>query len=96
MSIQCLIIDDEPLAIEVIKTHIAQISEIELVSTFQNPLKAFDFIKNNAIDLIFLDIEMPLLTGIEFIKTIENPPKVIFTTAHRDYAVMSYELDVVD
>ncbi len=96
MSIKCLIIDDEPLAIEVIKTHIKQISEVELVATFQNPLKAFDFIKRNAVDLIFLDIEMPLLTGIDFIKTIENPPKVIFTTAHRDYAVMSYELDVVD
>jgi len=96
MSIKSLIIDDEPLAIEVIKTHILQIPEIELVSTFQNPLKAFDFIKNNVVDLIFLDIEMPLLTGIELIKTMENPPRVIFTTAHRDYAVMSYELDVVD
>jgi DNA-binding LytR/AlgR family response regulator len=96
MSIKCLIIDDEPLAIQVIETHIKQISEIELVRTFQNPLKAFDFLKDNEIDLVFLDIEMPLLTGIDFVKSLTNPPKVIFTTAYRNYAVTSYELDVVD
>jgi DNA-binding LytR/AlgR family response regulator len=96
MSIKCLIIDDEPLAIEVIATHLKQMEEIELVQTFQNPLKAFDFVKDQDIDLIFLDIEMPLITGIDFVKNMENPPEIIFTTAHRDYAVTSYELDVVD
>lgn len=96
MPIKCLIIDDEPLAIQVIETHVKQISEIEVMGTFQNPIKAFDFLKENKIDLLFLDIEMPLLTGIDFIKSISNPPKVIFTTAYRNYAVTSYELDVVD
>jgi len=96
MSIKCLIIDDEPLAIEVIATHLKQMEEIELVQTFQNPLKAFDFVKDQEIDLIFLDIEMPLITGIDFVKNMENSPHIIFTTAHRDYAVTSYELDVVD
>lgn len=96
MSIKCLIIDDEPLAIEVIETHLKQIEEIDLLGTFQNPLKAFEFVKNHKVDLIFLDIEMPMITGVDFVKSLENPPKIIFTTAHRDYAVVSYELNVVD
>jgi DNA-binding LytR/AlgR family response regulator len=96
MTHKCLIIDDEPLAIEVIATHMKQIPDLEVIATFQNPLKAFQFLQNESIDLIFLDIEMPLITGIDFVKNLENPPKVIFTTAHRDYAVTSYELDVVD
>lgn len=96
MSIKCLIIDDEPLAIEVLETHLKQISEVEVLGTFQNPLEAFEFVKTHQIDLIFLDIEMPVLTGVDFVKSLETPPKIIFTTAHRDYAVVSYELNVVD
>jgi len=94
--IRCLIIDDEPLAIEVIKTHLGQLAELELVATFNNPVEASEILKNDTIDLIFLDIEMPLLSGIDFLKTFPNPPKVIFTTAYRHYAIESYELDVVD
>ena len=94
--IKCLIIDDEPLAIEVIKAHLSQLPELELVATFNNPIEAIEKLKNDNIDLIFLDIEMPLLSGIDFIKTIPNLPKVIFTTAYRNYAIESYELDVVD
>ncbi len=94
--IKCLIIDDEPLATEVIKVHLAQLSELRLIATFSNPVAALDTIKTESIDLIFLDIEMPLLSGIDFIKTIPNVPKVIFTTAYRNYAIESYELDVVD
>jgi len=94
--IRCLIIDDEPLAIEVIKSHVSQLSELDLVATFNNPIEAMEVIKNDSIDLIFLDIEMPLLSGIDFIKTIPNVSKVIFTTAYRNYAIESYELDVVD
>lgn len=94
--IRCLIIDDEPLAIEVIKTHLAQLSEIELVASFANPVAALDTIESENIDLVFLDIEMPLLSGIEFIKNSPIVPKVIFTTAYRNYAIESYELDVVD
>jgi DNA-binding LytR/AlgR family response regulator len=94
--IRCLIIDDEPLAIEVIEAHLSQLPELELVATFNNPIEALEMLKNDTIDLIFLDIEMPLLSGIDFIKTIPNVPKVIFTTAYRNYAIESYELDVID
>lgn len=94
--IRCLIIDDEPLAIEVIKAHLAQLPELALVGCFGNPVAALETLKTEQIDLIFLDIEMPLLSGIDFIKTIPTVPKVIFTTAYRNYAIESYELDVVD
>lgn len=94
--IRCLIIDDEPLAIEVIKMHLSQLPELELVATFNNPIEAIELLKQDTIDLLFLDIEMPLLSGIDFIKTIPNVPKVIFTTAYRNFAIESYELDVVD
>ncbi|MGK0377377.1 LytR/AlgR family response regulator transcription factor [Patiriisocius sp. Uisw_017] len=94
--IRCLIIDDEPLAIEVIKTHLSKLEELELVAAFNNPVEALETINTNTIDLIFLDIEMPLLTGIEFLKTLDNLPKVIFTTAYRNFAIESYELEVVD
>jgi len=94
--IRCLIIDDEPLAIEVIKAHLSQLSGFELINTFTNVVEALDVIKTENIDLIFLDIEMPLLSGIDFVKTIPNVPKVIFTTAYRHYAIESYELNVVD
>ncbi|PKG42870.1 LytR/AlgR family response regulator transcription factor [Psychroflexus sp. MES1-P1E] len=96
MKISCLVIDDEPLAIQVIKSHLNKIPGIEIISTFQNPVEALDMIKSTKIDLIFLDIEMPLLSGIELLKTLQHPPKVIFTTAYRNYATESYELDVVD
>lgn len=96
MAIKCLIIDDEPLAIQIIKAHLEQVPDLELVHTFQNPLVAFEFIQSNPIDLIFLDIQMPLLTGIDLIKSLQNPPAVIFTTAHRNYAIESYELEVID
>ena len=94
--IRCLIIDDEPLAIEVIKSHLSQLTGIDLVGTFANVIEAMEVIKTGNIDLIFLDIEMPLLSGIDFVKTIPNVPKVIFTTAYRHHAIESYELDVVD
>lgn len=94
--IRCLIIDDEPLAIDVIKSHLSQLSGFDLVGTFTNVITAMDMIKTENIDLIFLDIEMPLLSGIDFVKTIPNVPKVIFTTAYRHHAIESYELDVVD
>ncbi len=96
MPIKCLIIDDEPLAIELIKTHIAQDARLELVASFQNPMDAFGLLQKEQIDLIFLDIQMPMLTGIEFLKSIPNPPSVIFTTAYRDYAIEAYELNVID
>lgn len=88
--------DDEPLAIQIIEQHLSQISDVELLATFQNPVEAFEFLKSNTVDLLFLDIQMPLLTGIDLIKSLQPAPRVIFTTAYRNYAIESYELDIVD
>lgn len=95
-QIKCMIVDDEPLAIKLITRHVNELPGLMLVDSFQNPLEAFDLLKKEAIDLIFLDIQMPVLTGIEFVKSLPNPPGIIFTTAFRNYAVESYELNVVD
>ena len=94
--IKCIIVDDEPLAIKLITRHVNELPGLILVDSFQNPLEAFDLLKKESIDLIFLDIQMPVLTGIEFVKSLPNPPGIIFTTAFRNYAVESYELNVVD
>ncbi len=96
MSINCIIIDDEPLAIKVIEQYISNVSILNLKGTFENPMEAQELLNSNDIDLIFLDIQMPLITGIDFLKTIKINSKVIFTTAHRNYAIESYELDAVD
>lgn len=93
---KCLIIDDEPLAIMLIEKHISQIPQLEIVASCQNPLAAFEVLKKEPIDLLFLDIQMPVLTGLEFAKSLQHPPSIIFTTAYREYAVESYELNVVD
>ncbi|WP_276390984.1 LytR/AlgR family response regulator transcription factor [Eudoraea chungangensis] len=96
MSIHCLIIDDEPLAAELIADYVGKIPLLTLVTTCNNAIEAIEVIKNQQIDLLFLDIQMPMITGIEFLRSLINPPKVIFTTAYREYALESYELDVVD
>ncbi|WP_299243723.1 response regulator transcription factor [uncultured Aquimarina sp.] len=96
MKIRCIAIDDEPLALEVIQAHVKQIPDAELVASYTDPIEAFEQLKDSIVDLVFLDIEMPLLSGLDFVKTLKNPPKIIFTTAYRNYAIESYELDVVD
>lgn len=96
MSIKCLIVDDEPLAIEILQSYVERVDSLELVATCSNAVKAFDVLKKEHIDLLFLDIQMPKLTGIEFLKALNPAPKVVFTTAYREYAVESYELNVVD
>lgn len=96
MKAKCLIIDDEPLAINVIKNHLKEFNDIELESTFTNAIDALSYLQNNTVDLIFLDINMPLLDGLNFIKSLEKKPLIIITTAHIEYAVESYELDVLD
>lgn len=94
---KCIIVDDEPLAIEVIESYVERMDSLELVGKFRNAIKAFDYIQSGEpVDLIFLDIQMPKLTGIEFLKTLTNPPKVIFTTAYREYALEGFELEVLD
>ena len=95
-KIKCLLVDDEPLAITVLEKHIQQFSRLEIVGSCWNAVQAFELLKEQRVDLIFLDIQMPGLTGIEFVKSLQQPPAIIFTTAYRDYAVESYELDVID
>ena len=96
MKTKCLIVDDEPLAIQLIESHAAKIENLEIVAKCSNAMEAFNVIREKRIDLIFMDIQMPQITGIDFLKTLKNPPKVIITTAYRQYALEGYELDVVD
>ncbi|QCX39331.1 response regulator transcription factor [Aureibaculum algae] len=96
MNVKCLIIDDEPLAVNVIKNYLLQVNDVTLVNTFNNAVDALNFLKNNRVDLIFLDINMPLLDGLSFIKSLETKPEIIITSAYEEYAVESFELDVLD
>jgi DNA-binding LytR/AlgR family response regulator len=92
----CIIVDDEPLAIEIVESYVAKVEQLQLSGTFRNAISAFAFLQNNTVDLMFLDIQMPKLNGIDFLRTLKNPPKVIFTTAFRDYALEGFELEVAD
>tara|TARA_B100002049_G_scaffold38014_1_gene25224 strand:+ start:615 stop:1322 length:708 start_codon:yes stop_codon:yes gene_type:complete len=96
MSLKCVIIDDEPLAINVIKNHIAQLKGLEIIKTFDNAIESLDFLRSNEVDLLFLDINMPVLDGLSFLKSLDNKPMVILTTAHEEYAVEGFELEVLD
>lgn len=96
MKINCLIIDDEPLAINVIKNYLEPIENFEVINTFGNPIEGLNFLKNNNVDVIFLDINMPVLDGINFIKSLENPPLLVITSAYSQFAIETYELDVLD
>ena len=96
MSLRCVIIDDEPLAINVIKNHIAQLKGLEIIKTFDNAIESLDFLRTTEIDLLFLDINMPVLDGLSFLKSLDNKPMVILTTAHEEYAVEGFELEVLD
>ena len=93
---KCIIVDDEPLAIEIMESYVSKVDQLKLAGTFRNAVSAFTFLQQNQVDLIFLDIQMPKLSGIDFLKTLKNPPKVIFTTAFRDYALDGFELEVAD
>lgn len=96
MKTRCMIVDDEPLAIKLVQSHIEKIENLEVVATCTNAMTAFNLLREKKIDLIFMDIQMPQITGIDFLKTLKNPPKVIITSAYRQYALEGYELDVVD
>ncbi len=96
MQVKCLIIDDEPLAVKVVEKYIEEVDDFECVGNCSNGLEAIRFLNEQAVDLIFLDINMPKLSGMEFLETLKNPPQVVITTAYRDYAVESYNYDVVD
>lgn len=92
----CIIVDDEPLAREVLESFVGRIDGLELLASCDNAIKAFDILKKERVDLVFLDIQMPKLNGIDFLKVLDPTPNIIFTTAYREYAIESYELNVVD
>ena len=94
--IKAIIVDDEPLALDVLETYIDKMPELTLVAKCENAIEANEALKNNDVDLMFLDIQMPQITGVEFLKSLNNPPAVIFTTAYPDYAVEGFELNAVD
>jgi len=95
-KLNCLAIDDEPFALEIIKDYISKIPFWNLVETFDNGLSALHYLRENQVDVIFLDIQMPELTGIQLLKVLQNKPQIIFTTAYDKYALESYELNVTD
>lgn len=96
MKIKTIIVDDEPHAIEVIVKYLENFPEIDVVTTCSDGISAFHTLQQKNIDLMFLDVQMPGITGIELLKSLKNPPKVIFTTAHSEYAVEGFELDAID
>lgn len=96
MKLKCLIVDDEPMARKGLEEYVNDITFLEHVGSSENADKATEFLQQNPVDLMLLDINMPNVTGIELLKSLENPPLVIFTTAHPDYALESYSLDVLD
>ncbi|WP_413998256.1 LytR/AlgR family response regulator transcription factor [Flavobacterium sp. W1B] len=96
MKIKCVLIDDEPLATKILQNYFTNFVDFEIIATFHNPIEALDFINNNTIDVVFLDIHMPVMTGFELIRLIENKTKIVITTAFREFAAESYELDVLD
>lgn len=95
-KINCLIVDDEQPAIELLEKYVSLIDQLNLVGTSQSAIKAYDLLKKTKVDILFLDIRMPVLNGIDFAKSLKNPPSVILTTAYREYALEGFELDVID
>lgn len=94
--VRCLLVDDESPAIDLLKNHIKMLDDLEIVTSCYSAVEAFEVIKKEEIDLLFLDIEMPVLKGLDFLKTLQHPPKVIITTAYREYAIEGYDLDIID
>jgi len=96
MSVKCLIVDDEQFARKLIISHLSKVEGFEIVGECNNALDASKLLRDMNIDLVFLDIQMPEVSGLQFIKTLTNPPAVIFTTAYRDFAADAYDIDAVD
>lgn len=96
VTIKCVVVDDEPLAIEKLKGFISKVHFLELAATFQNAIDALQFLKTNKVDLLFLDIQMDDLTGIQLLEILSNKPLVVLTTAYSEFALKGYELDVTD
>jgi len=96
MKIRCVIIDDEPIAREIIRDYILKINDLEIIAEFNKPVEAITFLNENKTDLLFLDINMPEINGIHFAGSLSDPPDIIFTTAYREFAANGFELQAVD
>ena len=96
MKINCVIIDDEPLAIKVVENHLKEFQNFEIVATFSNPIEALPLLEKSEIDVLFLDINMPKMNGLDFAKSLNSKTNIIITSAYREYAVESYDLNVLD
>lgn len=95
-TINCMVVDDEPIARDIIASHIAQTPELNLVKSCMNAAEAYEGLYQHQVDLVFLDIQMPVITGVDFLRSLRNPPLVVFTTAYQNYAVEGFELNSVD
>ena len=96
MKLKCVVIDDEPLALELMKEYISKFPELILIQTFDDAIVGKEFLKDNEIDLLFIDINMPDITGLELVDSLESRPMIIFATAHRKFAIEGFNLDAVD
>ncbi len=96
MSISCIIVEDDPLARQLMQSHVVKTPELKLMASFSDPVEAIAYLRENPVDLLFSDIQMPGITGITLLKILQKPPLVVFTTAYSEYALEGYELDVVD
>ena len=96
MKYNCFIVDDEPLAIEVIENHLNKLEQFRVVGTYSDAVEAFVAIKNTPVDILFLDIEMPDFNGLDFIKSMSQKPEIVVTTAYRDFAVEGFDLNILD
>lgn len=96
MILRCVAIDDEPLALQLIQTYVARFPGLELVQVFEDALSGVEYLKQNSVDLLFVDVNMPDITGVELVRSLVTRPMVIFTTAYRNYAFESYELQAID
>jgi len=96
MQLKCVAIDDEPLALELLQEYISRFPQLKLVHTFDDAISAVELLRNTRVDLLFIDINMPDITGIDLVRSLQEKPLVIFTTAHKQFAIEGFELDAVD
>ncbi len=95
MNLSCIIVEDEPLARQLLEQYVRKVPHLDLLKAFSNPLEALDFLRNNEVDILFSDIQMPEITGITLLKILQKKPLIILTTAYSEYAIEGYELDVI-
>lgn len=96
MKFKALIVDDEPLARQLISSHVSKVEGLEVAGEFGDAIQVSNYLRTHQVDLIFLDIQMPEINGLQFIQTLKNPPAIVFITAYRDFAPEAFELDVID